>query len=180
MENCIYIVIPRLCWQNVQEWKHFYVGPQTTFASMNDSWGSRRLSSVFSHQIATAKSTSLGNVLENELIINSVSPSEHTAALMKYLLLCNLPLGLLPNAKCCSHKPRVVTLHTGRKGLAATFICLQQIIGFHLKFTTSKDKARKRELYSQVSNNLQVAALWYTALDHSLVSDETCSLFGMY
>lgn len=98
------IIIPRLCWQNVQEWKHFYIWQQTTSASVNDSWGSRRLSSVFSHWIATAKSTSLGNVLKNELIINSVSPSEHTAALMKYVLLCNLPLGLLPNAKCCSHK----------------------------------------------------------------------------
>lgn len=38
-------------------------------------------------------------------IINLVSPSQGTAALIKkYLLLCNLPLGLLPNTQYCSHK----------------------------------------------------------------------------
>ena len=39
----------------------------------------------------------------------------------------------------------VVALHSGRKGLAVTFlICLQQITDFHLKFTTSTGQGKKK------------------------------------
>lgn len=81
----------------------------------------------------------------NKWIINSVSPSQHTAALMKKdLLLCNLPLGLLPSTQCCSHK---CILRRERKCLAVTFLtCLYQSIDFYLKFTTSRQGKKRRTL----------------------------------
>lgn len=98
------IISPRWWWQNVQEQEHFCMTTDNfCFQWMNPEGVKWDLIS-FQIWFLLADSTSLRNVLKNELIFQFMSPSLCIAALMKSLLLCDRPLGPLPTIDCCSHK----------------------------------------------------------------------------